>query len=114
MFRAFVSLTDPTQCTLVLVGEEYSTQMAAVSSRVDQIADQMGRVPVAVFFFLPSTFHMKTISIRLFHPDVVILLRHSAGIFCHKYSPQVSRRLKPPTMGISCLSLCLYDRQIHG
>ena len=50
--EAFVTFSDPTWCTVVLVGGEYVYQWEAVMQKVDEIGDELERIPKAVITFL--------------------------------------------------------------
>ena len=50
--RSFVSFSDPTGCTVVVVGGEYIHRLDEVMKNVDEIGDEMDRIPEAVFVFL--------------------------------------------------------------
>ena len=51
--RSFVSFSDPTGCTVVVVGGEYIHRLDEVMKNVDEIVDEMNeRIPEAVFVFL--------------------------------------------------------------
>ena len=50
--RSFVSFSDPTGCTVVVVGGEYIHRLDEVMKNVDEISGEMFRIPEAVFVFL--------------------------------------------------------------
>ena len=52
ILRSFVSFSDPTGCTVVVVGGEYIHRLDEVMKNVDEIGDEIRRLPEAVFLFL--------------------------------------------------------------
>ena len=47
-----MSFSDPTGCTVVVVGGEYIHRLDEVMKNVDEIGEEMKRIPEAVFVFL--------------------------------------------------------------
>ena len=52
----FVTFKDPVWCLLVVVEEEYIDKLDKVMWKVDVIGDYFGRIPEAVFLFLPEKY----------------------------------------------------------
>ena len=47
-----MSFSDPTGCTVVVVGGEYIHRLDEVMKNVDKIGDEIDRIPEPVFVFL--------------------------------------------------------------
>ena len=56
-----MSFSDPTGCTVVVVGGEYIHRLDEVVKNVDKIGDEMDRIPEAVFVFLNDEKYPKNI-----------------------------------------------------
>ena len=51
-----MTFEDPVWCLLVVVEEEYIDKLDRVMKEVDKIGDVFGRIPEAVFLFLPEKY----------------------------------------------------------
>ena len=57
MVNSFMNFEDPTYCTVVVVGGEFINKIDAVMDKLSVTgADELKRLPEAVFLFLPETY----------------------------------------------------------
>ena len=70
LFRPFVSFTDPTEETIVVVGGKYLAQLDLVSDTVDSIRQETERVPSAVFLLTDDKFDVDLLKVNVSLRDV--------------------------------------------
>ena len=57
LLNSFMNFEDPTYCTVVVVGGEFINKIDAVMDKLAVIGrDDLKRLPLAVFLFLPETY----------------------------------------------------------
>ena len=55
--KSFMNFEDPTYCTVIVVGGEFINKIDAVMDKLSVTgADELKRLPEAVFLFLPETY----------------------------------------------------------
>ena len=69
-FRPFVSFTDPTEETIVVVGGKYLAQLDLVLDTVDSIRRETERVPSAVFLLADDKFDVDLLKVNVSLRDV--------------------------------------------
>ena len=63
MVNSFMNFEDPTYCTVVVVGGEFINKIDAVMDKLSVTgADELKRLPEAVFLFLPETYPYNVFS----------------------------------------------------
>ena len=72
--RAFVSFTDPVSCSLVLVGGQYSSNLAPVLQLLDRITEQTDRVITAVFILSDQEAEMEYNETDIRNPSSPLLV----------------------------------------
>ena len=66
----FVSFTDPTEETIVVVGGKYLAQLDMVLDTVDSIVNDTQRVPSAVFLLTDDKFDVDLLKVNVSLRDV--------------------------------------------
>ena len=63
MVNSSMNFEDPTYCTAIVVGGEYINKIDAVMDKLSVTgADELKRLPEAVFLFLPETYPYNVFS----------------------------------------------------